>query len=166
MDVESESESDEDFEDGESVDDDYDDPDYEAEREDEISDIESIRSNSSADGSESETLDGIWSKDKKIFWQFQPQIESQARVASENIIPDRPGVTQYAVARIHDKRSTFDLFFTDAMKKSIVEYTNKNGQKSIRGWNDIDVFMLDGYIGLLLLAGITEHMSDFLEDYF
>lgn len=65
-----------------------------------------------------------------------------------------PGPTRYAISRIHDVASSFDLFFTPNMIKLIVQMTNLYGRRSVSGWSDTDDQEIRAYIGLLILASV------------
>lgn len=65
-----------------------------------------------------------------------------------------PGPTRYAISRIHDVASSFDLFFTPDMIQLIVQMTNLHGRRSVSGWSDVDAQEIRAYMGLLILAGV------------
>ncbi|KAM9495978.1 uncharacterized protein Hap1MRO34_022041 isoform 2-T2 [Clarias gariepinus] len=66
-----------------------------------------------------------------------------------------PGITRFAVMRVSDIKTCFDLFMPLSLKKIIIAMTSLEGKK-VHGdmWNDIDEEYLDAYIGVLLLAGV------------
>ncbi|XP_059196338.1 piggyBac transposable element-derived protein 4-like [Centropristis striata] len=65
-----------------------------------------------------------------------------------------PGPTNYATTRIHDVKSSFDLFFTAEIISIIVQMTNLQGRRSVANWSDVDATDIQAYIGLLILAGV------------
>lgn len=65
-----------------------------------------------------------------------------------------PGPTRYAITRISDLESCFDLFFMADIIDIIVKMTNLNGRRAVRNWSDIDETCVKAYIGLLILAGV------------
>ncbi|GLD56424.1 piggyBac transposable element-derived protein 4-like protein [Lates japonicus] len=64
-----------------------------------------------------------------------------------------PGPTRYAISRIQDVASSFDLFFTPDMIQLISKMTNLHGRHSVTGWSDVDVQEIRAYMELLILAG-------------
>ncbi|XP_049320225.1 piggyBac transposable element-derived protein 4-like [Astyanax mexicanus] len=64
------------------------------------------------------------------------------------------GPTRYAITRIHDVASSFDLFFTPDMIQLILQMTNLHGRRSVSGWSDVDETEIRAYMGLLILAGV------------
>lgn len=50
-----------------------------------------------------------------------------------------PGPTRYAITRIHNMESSFDLFFTAEIFDIIVNMTNLQGRRSVANWTDVDV---------------------------
>lgn len=65
-----------------------------------------------------------------------------------------PGPTRYAISRIHNVASSFDLFFTPDMIQLIEQMTNLHGRRSVSGWSDVDAQEIQAYMGLLILAGV------------
>ncbi|XP_046726710.1 piggyBac transposable element-derived protein 4-like [Silurus meridionalis] len=64
------------------------------------------------------------------------------------------GPTRYAIARVQDVDSAFDLFFTVEMIDLIVNMTNLNGQRTNKTWTDVDSTDVKAYMGLIILAGV------------
>ena len=65
-----------------------------------------------------------------------------------------PGPNRYAVSRVQDIKSAFELFITPSIKKDILEMINLEGRRVYGDrWTDLDVTHLRAYIGLLILAG-------------
>nr|XP_033504757.1 piggyBac transposable element-derived protein 4-like [Epinephelus lanceolatus] len=65
-----------------------------------------------------------------------------------------PGPTCYAIVRVSNIESTFDLFFTEDMIELLVDMTNLQGRRALKSWTDVDAVDLRAYIGLLILAGV------------
>ncbi|XP_058235984.1 activating transcription factor 7-interacting protein 1 isoform X4 [Hemibagrus wyckioides] len=65
-----------------------------------------------------------------------------------------PGPTLYAIAKVQDVASTFNLFFTEEMIDLIVSMTNLHGRRTVKNWTGVDSTDLHAYMGLLILAGI------------
>ncbi|KAL7388235.1 hypothetical protein ABVT39_009596 [Epinephelus coioides] len=65
-----------------------------------------------------------------------------------------PGPTRYAIVRVSNIESTFDLFFTEDMIELLVDMTNLQGRRALKSWTDVDAVDLRAYIGLLILAGV------------
>jgi len=71
-----------------------------------------------------------------------------------------PGPTHYAVVRVDNIESAFDLFFTTAIIDLIVGMTNLNGCRSLKNWTDADSTELRACIGPLILAGVFRSKGD------
>ncbi|XP_058252363.1 piggyBac transposable element-derived protein 4-like [Hemibagrus wyckioides] len=65
-----------------------------------------------------------------------------------------PGPTRYAIVRVQNVVSAFDLFITEEMIDLIVRMTNLHGRRTMKNWNEIDSTDLRAYMGLLILAGV------------
>ncbi|XP_028432779.1 piggyBac transposable element-derived protein 4-like [Perca flavescens] len=65
-----------------------------------------------------------------------------------------PGPTCYAIARVQNIDSVFNLFFTEEMIDLIVSMTNLHGRRTMRNWTEMDSTNLRAYMGLLILAGV------------
>ncbi len=65
-----------------------------------------------------------------------------------------PGPTRYAIARVQNVDSVFNLFFTEEMIDLIVSMTNLHGRRTMRNWTGVDSTDLRAYMGLLILAGV------------
>ena len=71
-----------------------------------------------------------------------------------------PGPTRYAITRIDDVESSFNLFFTAEIISSIVDMTNLQGGCSVANWSDVDATDIRAYIGLLMLAGVYKSKGE------
>ncbi|KAL3967747.1 aryl hydrocarbon receptor [Sarotherodon galilaeus] len=71
-----------------------------------------------------------------------------------------PGPTQYAISRVDDIKSSFQLFLPESIEEIILEMTNLEG-KHVFGdtWREIDLVDLQAYIGLLILAELWDAES-------
>lgn len=76
------------------------------------------------------------SKNGKLSWSRLPP-EQQGRRSAANVIKMVPGPIRYTVSHLQDIKSAFHLFITPSIEKNILEMTN-----------------LKAYIGLLILAGV------------
>ena len=65
-----------------------------------------------------------------------------------------PGPTHYAIARVQNIDSVFNLFFTEEMIDLIVSMTNLHGRRTMRNWTGMDSTDLRAYMWLLILAGV------------
>ncbi|XP_041653753.1 piggyBac transposable element-derived protein 4-like [Cheilinus undulatus] len=65
-----------------------------------------------------------------------------------------PGPTHYAIVRVHNLESAFNLFFTTEMMDLIIKMTNLNGNRTAKSWTNVDSTELRAYFGLLILAGV------------
>ena len=64
-------------------------------------------------------------------------------------------ITKYAVTRIYDEMTTFQLFITKWIEDIIITNTNREGiQVYKEKWKPMDYIELRAYIGLLMLAGV------------
>ncbi|XP_060720777.1 piggyBac transposable element-derived protein 4-like [Tachysurus vachellii] len=100
------------------------------------------------------------SKSGNIYWSSVPP-DLQGRAPAANVIKMIPGITRFAVTRVSDIKSCFDLFMPLSLKKVIISMTNLEGKK-VHGdmWNDIDEECLNAYIGVLLLAGVYRSSNE------
>lgn len=131
--------------------------DYEDEVQDREFDVKSVDSDTDIEETQNELQDTFLSRNGSISWSSNAP--ATGRVASENILVGRPGITMFATVRIDSILSTFDLVFTQAMKRIVIDNTNKYGQKNISNWQNIDLIAFDAFIGLLILAGKTMKIS-------
>ncbi|XP_037533781.1 piggyBac transposable element-derived protein 4-like [Nematolebias whitei] len=102
------------------------------------------------------------SKKGNITWSAIPPV-SHGREAAENVMKMTPGITRFAVTRVSDIKTCFDLFMPLSLKKVIIAMTNLEGKK-VHGdtWKDIDEECLDALIGVLLLAGVYRSSNEAL----
>ncbi|KAI5087140.1 dual specificity protein phosphatase 26 isoform X1, partial [Silurus meridionalis] len=70
------------------------------------------------------------------------------------------GPTRYAIARVGDIQSSFDLFFTSEMLDLIVSMTNIYGQRNDKDWIVVDSTDLKAYMGLNILAGVYRSRNE------
>lgn len=142
-----------------------------------VSDGESISSGEDLEAreeDEEEPSSGFISKDKKITWYDKPIRELVGRNRAENVISTTPGPTRYAIARVDDIKSSFELFITKEMQALIIKMTNIEGMIKFfstyfknhifviasgtkvfgESWKEINNASLKAYFGLLLLAGV------------
>lgn len=95
-----------------------------------ISEGESICSDAqpfSVPPQEEDPSSGFLSKDKKTIWYDKCFSSLVGRKRDENVITTTPGPTQYAIARVIDIKSTFELFMTKDMQTIIITMTNIEG---------------------------------------
>ncbi|XP_053175982.1 piggyBac transposable element-derived protein 4-like [Scomber japonicus] len=65
------------------------------------------------------------------------------------------GPTRYAVSRANSIKSTFELVMPKEIENIVLEMTNKEGRRVYGdNWNNKDQTDLQGYLGLLILAGV------------
>ncbi|XP_037550296.1 piggyBac transposable element-derived protein 4-like [Nematolebias whitei] len=102
------------------------------------------------------------SKKGNITWSAIPPV-SHGREAAENVMKMTPGITRFALTRVSDIKTCFDLFMPLSLKKVIIALTNLEGKK-VHGdtWKDIDEECLDAFIGVLLLAGVYRSSNEAL----
>ncbi|XP_021162792.2 piggyBac transposable element-derived protein 3 isoform X1 [Fundulus heteroclitus] len=93
------------------------------------------------------------SKDGNIKWSTSPQ--SRGRPSSANVIKMTPGPTRFAITRIDEIHSAFQLFISPPIERIILEMTNLEGRRVFQDkWKPLDRTDLNAYIGVLLLAGV------------
>uniref|UniRef100_A0A665ULX8 PiggyBac transposable element-derived protein domain-containing protein n=1 Tax=Echeneis naucrates TaxID=173247 RepID=A0A665ULX8_ECHNA len=111
-------------------------------------------------GGEAAPAERFKSKNGKIFWSSVPHDE-HGRAAAANVIKMTPGITRFAVTRVSDIKTCFELFMPLTLKRVIIAMTNLEGKK-VHGdmWKDIDEEYLDAYIGVLLLAGVYRSCNE------
>ena len=109
---------------------------------------------------EAAPAESIQSKNGNIRWSTVPP-DVHGRTAAANIIKMTPGVTRFAVTRVSDIKTCFDLFLPLSLKKVIIAMTNLEGKK-VHGnkWKDIDETYLVAYSGVLLLAGVYRSSNE------
>ncbi|KAK7907107.1 hypothetical protein WMY93_015719 [Mugilogobius chulae] len=73
------------------------------------------------------------------------------------------GPTRYAISRISDILSSFDLFITPDVITLLVSMTNLNGRRKLDDWKDVDAIEIRAYIGLLILAGVYRSKGESTE---
>uniref|UniRef100_A0A8C6M6Z2 PiggyBac transposable element-derived protein domain-containing protein n=1 Tax=Nothobranchius furzeri TaxID=105023 RepID=A0A8C6M6Z2_NOTFU len=107
-----------------------------------------------------EPTDMVTSKNGKITWPLAPR-QQQGRLNAPNLIKMVPVPTRYAISHTEDIKSSFGLFITPSIENIVVGTTNLEG-KRVYGdsWKDLDVVDLEAYIGLLILAGVSESKGE------
>jgi len=111
-------------------------------------------SESDCDTSDSEDdRDNVQSKERKITWSAEP-FPQHGRTSSANIIKLTPGPTRYAISRIDDIRSSFQVIMNNNLSDIVLKMTNIEGRRVYGdNWENLDAITLEAYIGILLLAG-------------
>lgn len=111
-------------------------------------------------GGEAASAERFKSKNGMICWSSVPH-DVHGRAAAANVIKMTPGITRFAVTRVSDIKTCFELFMPLSLKRVIIAMTNLEGKK-VHGdkWKDIDEEFLDAYIGVLLLAGVYRSCNE------
>ncbi|XP_029995668.1 piggyBac transposable element-derived protein 4-like isoform X2 [Sphaeramia orbicularis] len=111
-------------------------------------------------GGEAAPAERFKSKNGKIFWSSVPH-DVHGREAAASVIKMTPGITRFAVTRVRDIKTCFELFMPLSLKRVIIAMTNLEGRK-VHGdmWKDMDEEYLDAYIGVLLLAGVYRSCNE------
>lgn len=132
-----------------------DDPDYQFSHDEEDSEDESAGFPSSDEKQETSSTEGTWtSKDGNVKWSTSPH-QSRGRLSSSNVIKMTPGPTRFAVTRVDDIQSAFQLFISPPIEKIILNMTNLEGRRVFQEkWKPLDPTDLHAYIGILVLAGV------------
>lgn len=104
------------------------------------------------------------SKDRTVTWKtVMPNIYGRSR--AENIIPERVGITRFAMLRIRYIKDAFELCFTKVMRKMIVDNTNLEGSRIFGdSWSNIDDVTIQAYIGILILAGVYRSHGESIDN--
>ncbi|XP_008423828.1 piggyBac transposable element-derived protein 4-like [Poecilia reticulata] len=112
-------------------------------------------SNENQETQKSPSTEGtLTSKDGQIKWSTSPH-QSRARLSSSNVIKMTPGPTSFALSRVDDIESAFQLFISPPMEKIILDMTNLEGRRVFQEkWKPLDPSDLHAYIGILVLAGV------------
>ncbi|KAM4031867.1 LOW QUALITY PROTEIN: piggyBac transposable element-derived protein 4-like [Anomaloglossus baeobatrachus] len=120
----------------------------------------SDQSDEEVTGAEAAPAERFKSKSDKISWSSVPP-DVHGRADAANVIKMTPGITRFAVTRVSDNKTCFDLFMRLSIKKVIIAMTNLEGKK-VHGnmWNDLHDDDLDAYIGVLLLAGVYKYCNE------
>ena len=86
-------------------------------------------SESDCDTSDSEDdRDNVQSRERKITWSAEP-FPQHGRTSSANIIKLTPGPTRYAISRIDDIRSSFQVIMNNNLSDIVLKMTNIEGQR-------------------------------------
>lgn len=94
------------------------------------------------------------SKNGNLLWYSSPQ-ERGGRVREENIVRMTPGPTRYAISRVDDIKSSFQLFLPESIERIVLDMTNLEGRRVFGDtWKELDQADLHAYMGLLILAGV------------
>ncbi|XP_014853421.1 PREDICTED: piggyBac transposable element-derived protein 3-like [Poecilia mexicana] len=125
---------------------------------DEDSEDESASVPSSNENQETQKLPStegtLTSKDGQIKWSTSPH-QSQARLSSSYVLKMTPGPTRFALTRVDDIESAFQLFISPPIEKIILDMTNLEGRHVFQEkWKPLDPSDLHAYIGILVLAGV------------
>ena len=78
------------------------------------------------------------SKNGNLLWHSSPR-ERGGRVRGENIVRMTPGPTRYAVSRVDEIKSSFQLFLPESIEKIIIDMSNLEG-RCVFGdkWEELD----------------------------
>uniref|UniRef100_A0A671XA56 PiggyBac transposable element-derived protein domain-containing protein n=1 Tax=Sparus aurata TaxID=8175 RepID=A0A671XA56_SPAAU len=94
------------------------------------------------------------SKGGNLLWYSSSQ-DRGGRARDENIIKMTPGPTRYAISRVDEIKSSFQLFLPASIEEIILEMTNLEGKRVFGDtWRALDQVDLQAYMGLLILAGV------------
>lgn len=101
--------------------------------------VSSVSLSDSSSESEDDNVDtactsSVWTP-SGLVWS-PSHAETQLYIpASTNLVS---GPTIYAISRIYDVESSFNLLFTAEMIQLILEMTNLQGRRSVVSWADVD----------------------------
>ncbi|KAM4038357.1 LOW QUALITY PROTEIN: uncharacterized protein ACNLHF_016667 [Anomaloglossus baeobatrachus] len=118
----------------------------------------SDQSDEEVTGAEAAPAERFKFKSGKISWSSVPP-DVHGRADAANVIKMTPGITRFAVTRVSDIKTCFDLFMPLSIKKVIIAMIEG---KKVHGnmWNDLHDDDLDAYIGVLLLAGVYRSCNE------
>lgn len=115
---------------------------------------------SSSDEGPAEVTVSFWSKDGTLSWSSSPPMR-QGRFSSENVMKMKPGLTRYAISRIDDIQSCFNLFVTEPIENIVISMTNLEGRRVFKDkWKTVDSTDIQAYMGLLILAGVYRSRNE------
>ncbi|KAG8232219.1 hypothetical protein J437_LFUL011963 [Ladona fulva] len=96
----------------------------------------------------------VQSEDKKITWSEKP-FPQHGRASCANILKSTPGPTRYAICRVDNVRSSFEIILNTNLKDIVLKMSNIEGRRVYGdNWEDLDIITFDAYISILLLAGV------------
>lgn len=102
--------------------------------------------------SDMENQQPLVSKDGEV-WAATPHVGGRQR--KHNIVRERAGPIKSVARSCTDPYGVFSTFITSNMLENIVMCTNAEGERLFYNvWKHIDLYELQTYIGLLLLAGV------------
>ncbi|XP_027020195.2 M-phase phosphoprotein 8 isoform X2 [Tachysurus fulvidraco] len=141
-----------------------------AEEEEEVSEEENIteiddfvptdEEESSDEEEPTETGDIFQSKDGNILWSPIPQSNRRNIFGAAQERSPR-GPTKYAITHAVSIKSTFELFISEEIQKIVLVMTNKEGCRVYGdSWRKLDKIDLQGYLGLLILAGVYKSSKE------
>ncbi|XP_061878322.1 piggyBac transposable element-derived protein 4-like [Entelurus aequoreus] len=103
------------------------------------------------------------SKNGKLSWSPAPR-QRQGRLSAGNVIKMVPGPTRYAISRVQDIKSAFELLMTPSIENHVLLMTNLEGSRVFGdSWKPIDAIDLQAYIGLLILGGVYKSKGEAAE---
>ncbi|XP_041791116.1 piggyBac transposable element-derived protein 4-like [Chelmon rostratus] len=71
------------------------------------------------------------------------------------------GPTRYAISRADSIKSTFHLFMSEEIEEVVLQMTNTEGRRVYGDkWDEMDKTQLEGYLGLLILAGVYKSSKE------
>ncbi|XP_056108635.1 piggyBac transposable element-derived protein 4-like [Rhinichthys klamathensis goyatoka] len=115
---------------------------------------------SSSDEGPAEVTVSFWSKDGTLSWSSSPPMR-QGRFSSENVMKMKPGLTRYAISRIDDIQSCFNLFVTEPIENIVISMTNLEGRRVFKDkWKTVDSTDIQAYMGLLIMAGVYRSRNE------
>ncbi|XP_065654936.1 piggyBac transposable element-derived protein 3-like [Hydra vulgaris] len=87
-------------------------------------------------------------------WQKQ-RLNNSKKFASQNVMKLKPRLTPYAIRMTNSINDAFQLFFTPKIFKIVLTNSNKEGEIVFKEkWAPISEDELNGFLGLLFLAGV------------
>ncbi|KAL7389873.1 hypothetical protein ABVT39_011368 [Epinephelus coioides] len=99
----------------------------------------------------------FWSLMEK--WCGLPPLRLTDVVCSEHRERDAPlvqhGMLCYAISRVTDIKSVFELFVTEHIEKIVLEQTNREGRRVYGGsWSEMGRTDLQAFLSVLILGGV------------
>ncbi|XP_041792004.1 piggyBac transposable element-derived protein 4-like [Chelmon rostratus] len=142
-----------------------------AEEEEEVSEEENITENdedyaptdeeeSSDEEEPADTENHFQSKNGNVVWSSIPPTDRRRMLGAERERSPR-GPTRYAISRADSIKSTFHLFMSEEIEEVVLQMTNKEGRRVYGDkWDEMDKTQLEGYLGLLILAGVYKSSKE------
>ena len=87
--------------------------------------------------------------------------EVRGRLSAEIVIRMTQGPTRYAISRIDNIKSCFDLLLIESIQMILINMTNLEGRRIYKdSWKEVDKTDIQAYVGLFILSGVYRSRND------